>query len=153
MHCVAPFFEFTPLAPLVALFPLSTYFGSCCSLINLIIYRYVKFETSSMKSMIKLNTEVFQYFNILFLTYLNEKAYQEVPKNNVIFSIFFNFHEFFRLLSDFSHKNCCTVKCNHVLCIIRFLIKFDIGMHMSRRWGPLGENGFITKTIYGGYSF
>ena len=54
-----PFLEFTSLAPLVAIFPFSTYFWSCYALIYLIIYIYVKFETPSMESMIRLNTEVF----------------------------------------------------------------------------------------------
>ena len=46
------FLEFTSLAPLVAIFSISIHFESYSSLINLLFYRFVDLETSSIEFML-----------------------------------------------------------------------------------------------------
>ena len=58
-----------------------------------------------------------------------------------MFMIFFNFFEVFRV------KLFCAARCSHVVCTIRFAIKFHIGQYISGRWARLGKNGFIRKTV------
>jgi len=82
----------------------------------------------------RLNSEDFSNFflcsDIIFL-----------PRN---VEIFFKYSWIFMIFSTFSRlfviKLFCAARCSHVLCIIRFLIKFHIGLFMSHRCETLWEN-------------
>ena len=47
----------------------------------------------------------------------------------------------------FIEKLFCTVSYSHVLTIIRFPVKFHIGLYMSDHGGRRGKNSFIPKTV------
>ena len=47
----------------------------------------------------------------------------------------------------FIEKLFCTVSYGHVIHIIRFAIKFHVGLYIYGHWERLGENGFIPKTV------
>ena len=89
--------------------------------------------------------DVFPVLRYLFLTYLDESTHLEMPKMlkfyqySWISMIFFDFFEVFR------RKLFCAARFSHVVCTIRFLIKFHSVMFICGHWEGLRENSFIPK--------
>ena len=77
--------------------------------------------------------------DILIWPYYYERTPREFQKNVEFFRIFLNFHDFFRFFRSFSYNFFCTVRYSHVLIIIRFAVKFHIGLSMSGHGGRLGK--------------
>ena len=96
-----PFFEIYLSSASGGDFPLSTHFGSYCSPINSIIYRSVEFETSSMESMIRPNTEVFSVLEYPIFDLFKWKSLSRSTENSCYFfqysSIFMNFFNFWAI--------------------------------------------------------
>ena len=95
----------------------------------------------------RLNSEDFSKFflclGILFLTFSYERTHQEVQEKADFFRIFWNIHDFFDFLEVFRIKLFCPARCSHVLCTIRFPIKFHIGLSMSCLCETLLENALM----------
>ena len=104
-----------------------------------------------MKSIFRLNSEDFSKFflslDILFLTSSYERTHEKVQKNAKNFSDYSWIFMIFRFLEVFRTKLFCTVRYSHVLTIIRFPVKFHIGLYLSDHGGRRGKNGFIAKTV------
>ena len=64
-----------------------------------------------------------------------------------IFSNILGYSEFFDLFEVFRIKLLSTARHKHVICIIRFAMKFRIEQSLCGHWAWLGKNGFISKTI------
>ena len=99
----------------------------------------------------RLNSEDFSKFflslDILFLTSSYERTHEKVQKNAKNFSDYSWIFMIFRFLEVFRTKLFCTVRYSHVLTIIRFPVKFHIGLYLSDHGGRWGKNGFIAKTV------
>ena len=92
----------------------------------------------------------FQCFNILVLTYWNEKAYHEVPKNNVIF---FNILQFSWIISTFERffAQKFVVQWSHFTEVHSRAMHHKIPHKISHRTvyvsslGTIGRKWFYTK--------
>ena len=107
------------------------------------------------KVICRLNSEDFSNFFLFRYYFLNhslERTYLIVPKNVKIFSNIDGYSWFFRPFRGFSFK-ICTVSYSHVICTIRFAIKYHVVLSLLGRWGRLGKIGFILikNGIFGGH--
>jgi len=103
----------------------------------------------------RLNSEDFsKIFSVLRYFIFDLFTWKQTSRNvkkcwifSKFFRIFLNIHDFFELFKVFRIKLLSTARHKHVICIIRFAIKFHVGLFLSGRWARLGKNGFIRKTI------
>ena len=71
----------------------------------------------------------------------NAEMCRNFSENSRIFRIFSTFSRFF------IEKLFCTVSYSDVIHIIRFAIKFHVGLTICGHWERSGENSFIPKTV------
>ena len=79
--------------------------------------------------------------------YISDRSAVQCKKMLKFFRSFLNIHDFFDFFEVFRIKFFCTVSYSHVLTMIRFPVKFYIGLELSGHGGRRGKNNFISKTV------
>ena len=112
---------------------------------------YYQLVSSVQNRMRRLNSEDFSNFflclDILFLTFSQERALQEVRKNVEFFRIFLNFHDFFSLFRGFSCKSFLYSELQSRDRHYKIAHKIPRRTVYVRTRGSTGEKWFYTKNV------